>query len=255
MDEQIMTDTWWMRMFRVAMYGSTLMVLTLGCLFVFFDFSDHPYDYGYGYRYTLSFEPNYQSIGGEEELCSYRPGAVVPKDGSWVRLENSRLDRPSNWVDFETSRRLTVQESLELELQKNQGVGLIKCGDIQSVNELVRYYAHVMADGDSFPESVPLIFVKQADGTWVRHNSSEGRRYTKEEVDRLYRKIDGLKQDFENGRIQARKTVSIEMWLIVKTIAKTVGIVAIWYLFVLILYRATLFIVYGHTKIARRAPR
>lgn len=256
LDETVIVDTWWMRLVRVVMHGSTLLVLILCSLFAYFDFSDHPHDYGYGYHYTLSFEPNYQSVSGDEEPCSYQSGAVISKDNTWVRFENSRQYRSSGWVEMETGRRLTELEFLELERRQNDAKRSIECGDIRSVNDLLKYYARVMAyNNDSFPESVPLTFVEQEDGSWVRHNSSDGRRYTKKEVDTVFQKVDGFKKDFENNRIRVRRTRHYEIWPVVMTVGKTSGIVATWYILTFIAYKTTLFIVYGHTKVMKRVSR
>lgn len=105
----------------------------------------------------------------------------------------------------------------------------IKCGDIKSVEELTRYLDRQY--GESMRRAAEEISIKQ-----------DKRRYT----------YDSLIKDLDQGKIRARKIEYGEKWPIAIDIGKGIGVAAVWYLLMHILYKAVLFIVYGHTNVAKR---
>lgn len=68
------------------------------------------------------------------------------------------------------------------------------------------------------------------------------------------REIDAAQQiinDLKDEKIRYRRISHLETGTLAKSIGITLGISTLWYLFALLLYKVTLYIAYGHTRIVK----
>lgn len=114
---------------------------------------------------------------------------------------------------------------------------MIECGHFDTVTELGTHYQNVNESGRKISESGPRVDRKSK------------RTYTTAELDAMEQEAaemdSNIIRDLENGKIRYRRTIYWDAAPIALSIAKTVGIAALWYVFALMSYKTVLFIAYG----------
>jgi len=113
---------------------------------------------------------------------------------------------------------------------------MIECGGLSTINALLGHYEDVRISGNKISEPVPRVDEKSK------------RRYTTAELDEMQSSIErnvNVLRDLGNHKIRSRRTIVWNAEPIALSIAKTIGIAALWYVFALMSYKTVLFIAYG----------
>ncbi len=114
-----------------------------------------------------------------------------------------------------------------------EGIGSIQCGALYTLGNLAKQMKSSAGEltgdiNDTPPKDLSL-------------------REALQELDAEQQLINDLKAE----KIRYRRTTHIEAGTLVKSVGISLGITTLWYLFALLLYKVTLYIAHGHTRIIK----